>query len=105
MLKIKGYTAILVIFSVACIGIATISHPNHINALINKNNNNTGNSNSTTTTIATDKLITNILAKNLEDHLKKAGAYLRNNKQITSSEKCILCAFTQPNIKHVTWNT
>ncbi len=76
MLKIKGYTAILVIFSVACIGIATISHPNHINALINKNNNNTGNSNSTTTTIATDKLITNILAKNLEDHLKKAGVIL-----------------------------
>ena len=73
MLKIKGSTAILVIFSVACIGIATISHPNHINALNNKNNNNTRNSNSTTTTIATDNLITNILAKNLEDHLKKAG--------------------------------
>ena len=54
---------------------ATISHPNNINAL----NNNTGNSNSTifaATTIATDNLITNILAKNLEDHLKKAGAIL-----------------------------
>jgi hypothetical protein len=75
MLRIKGYTAILVIFSVACIGMATISHPNHINAI----NNNTGNSNSTifaATTIATDNLITNILAKNLEDHLKKAGAIL-----------------------------
>ncbi|MFL6328606.1 MAG: hypothetical protein ACJ71F_12090 [Nitrososphaeraceae archaeon] len=62
----------------ACIGVATISHPNHINALNNKNNN-TGNSNSTifaATTIATDSLITNILAKNLEDHLKKAGAIL-----------------------------
>ena len=76
MLKIKGYAAILVIFSVAWIGIATISHPNHIKALNNKNNNNTGNSNSTTTTIDTDNLITNILAKNLEDHLKKAGAIL-----------------------------
>ncbi len=78
MLRIKSYTAILVIFSVACIGVATISHPNHINALNNKNNN-TGNSNSTifaATTIATDNMITNILAKNLEDHLKKAGAIL-----------------------------
>jgi hypothetical protein len=51
MLSIKSYnrkkdSAILVIFSVACIGVATISHPNHINALNNKNNN-TGNSNST----------------------------------------------------------
>jgi hypothetical protein len=83
MLSIKSYnrkkdSAILVIFSVACIGVATISHPNHINALNNKNNN-TGNSNGTifaATTIATDSLITNILAKNLEDHLKKAGAIL-----------------------------
>lgn len=78
MLKIKSYTAILVIFSVACISIVTISHPNHINALNNKDNN-TDNSNSiifATTTIATDNLITNILAKNLEDHLKKAGAIL-----------------------------
>jgi Cache domain len=63
-----------VIFSVACIGVTTISHPNHINALNNKNNN-TGNSNSTIFA-ATDNLITNILAKNLEDHLKKAGAIL-----------------------------
>jgi len=44
MLSIKSYnrkkdSAILVIFSVACIGVATISHPNHINALNNKNNN------------------------------------------------------------------
>jgi C4-dicarboxylate-specific signal transduction histidine kinase len=79
MLSIKSYnrkkdSAILVIFSVACIGVATISHPNHINALNNKNNN-TGNSNSTIFA-ATDNLITNILAKNLEDHLKKAGAIL-----------------------------
>jgi hypothetical protein len=80
MLRIKSYnrkkdSAILLLFSVACIGVAAISHPNHINALNNKNNN-TGNSNSTifaATTIATDNnLITNILAKNLEDHLKKA---------------------------------
>jgi co-chaperonin GroES (HSP10) len=84
MLRIKSYnrkkdSAILLLFSVACIGVAAISHPNHINALNNKNNN-TGNSNSTifaATTISTDNnLITNILAKNLEDHLKKAGAIL-----------------------------
>jgi len=79
MLKIKGYTAILVIFSMACIGVLTISHPNHIKALHNKDTNNTSISNGTifaTATIATDNLITNILAKNLEDHLKKAGAIL-----------------------------
>ncbi len=68
------------IFSVACIGVVTISHSNHINALDNKNNNTgNGNGNSTifaATTNATDSLITNILAKNLEDHLKKAGAIL-----------------------------
>jgi hypothetical protein len=78
MLKIKSYTAILVIFSVTCVGMATISHSNHTNALNNENNN-TGNSNGTVfaaTTIATDSLITNILAKNLEDHLKKAGSIL-----------------------------
>jgi hypothetical protein len=84
MLSIKNYnrkkdSSILVIFSVACIVLATISHPNHINALNNNKNINTGNSNSTrfaTTNIPTDNLITNILAKNLEDHLKKAGAIL-----------------------------
>ena len=84
MLSIISYNrkkdfAILMIFSVACVGVATISHPNHINALNNKNNN-TGNSNSTifaaTTTATENNLITNILAKNLEDHLKKAGAIL-----------------------------
>jgi len=59
-----------------CLG--AIFHPNHVYALNNKNNN-TGSSNSTifaAATIATDSLITNILAKNLEDHLKKAGAIL-----------------------------
>ena len=84
MLSIKSYnrkkdSAILVIFTVACIGLATISHPNHIDALNNSMNNNTGNSNRTifaATTIAADNLITNILAKNLEDHLKQAGALL-----------------------------
>jgi hypothetical protein len=78
MLRIKSYTAILVIFSVACISVAMISYPSHINALNNENNN-TGNGTSTSfaaTTNATDSLITNILAKNLEEHLKKAGAIL-----------------------------
>jgi hypothetical protein len=59
-------------------GVVAIFSPNHVYALNNKNNN-TGSSNSTifaAATIATDSLITNILAKNLEDHLKKAGAIL-----------------------------
>jgi hypothetical protein len=59
-------------------GMVAIFSPNHVYALNNKNNN-TGSSNSTifaAATIATDSLITNILAKNLEDHLKKAGAIL-----------------------------
>lgn len=58
--------------------VVAILHPNHVYALNNKNNN-AGSSNSTifaAATIATDSLITNILAKNLEDHLKKAGAIL-----------------------------
>jgi hypothetical protein len=58
--------------------VAAILYPNHVYALNNKNNN-TGSSNSTifaASSIATDSLITNILAKNLEDHLKKAGAIL-----------------------------
>ncbi len=58
--------------------VVAILHPNHVYALNNKNNN-TGSNNSTifaAATIATDSLITNILAKNLEDHLKKAGAIL-----------------------------
>ncbi len=78
MVRIKSYTDVLFIFSVACIGAATISNTNHINALNNENNN-TDNNNSTVfaaTTNATDSLTTNILAKNLEDHLKKAGAIL-----------------------------
>ena len=87
MLSIKDYnrkkdSAILLIFSIACIALATISYPNYTNAVINNNNNtsNSKNYNSTVigaTTLATNNLLfTNILAKNLEDHLKKAGAIL-----------------------------
>src|SRR5919107_3873039 len=78
MLRIKSYTAILLIFSMTCIGLASIPHTYHIDALDNENNN-TDNGNGTSfaaTTSAGDSLITNILAKNLEEHLKKAGAIL-----------------------------
>ena len=86
MLSIKDYnrkkdSAILLIFSIACIALATISYPNYTNAVINNNNtSNSKNYNSTiigATTNATNNLLfTNILAKNLEDHLIKAGAIL-----------------------------
>ena len=86
MLSIKDYnrkkdSAILLMFSIACIGLATISYPNYTNAVINNNNNtsNSKNYNSTiigATTTTTNNLFTNILAKNLEDHLKKSGAIL-----------------------------
>lgn len=85
MLSIKDYnrkkdSAILLIFSIACISLATITYPNYTNAVINNNNtSNSKNYNSTiigATTTATNNLFTNILAKNLEDHLKKAGAIL-----------------------------
>ena len=86
MLSIKDYnrkkdSAILLIFSIACIALATICYPNYTNAVINNNNNTSDskNYNSTiigATTTATNNLYTNILAKNLEDHLKKAGAIL-----------------------------
>lgn len=85
MLSIKDHnrkkdSAILLIFSIACIALATISYSNYTNAVINNNNaSNSKNYNSTTigvTTTATNNLFTNILAKNLEDHLKKAGAIL-----------------------------
>lgn len=84
MLSIKDYnrkkdSAILLIFSIACIALATITYP-YTNAVINNNNtSNSKNYNSTiigATTTATNNLFTNILAKNLEDHLKKAGAIL-----------------------------
>jgi co-chaperonin GroES (HSP10) len=85
MLSIKDYnrkkdSAILLIFSIACMALATISYPNYTNAVINNNNtSNNKNDNSTiigATTTATKNLFVNILAKNLEDHLKKAGAIL-----------------------------
>ena len=86
MLSIKDHnrkkdSAILLIFSIACIALATISYSNYTNAVINNNNaSNSKNYNSTiigATTNATNNLLfTNILAKNLEDHLKKAGAIL-----------------------------
>jgi hypothetical protein len=84
MLSIKDYnrkkdSAILLIFSIVCIALATISYPNYTNTVINNSTSNSKNYNSTiigAITTVTNNLFTNILAKNLEDHLKKAGAIL-----------------------------
>ena len=51
----------------------TIASPSYINAVTNNASNTTNNSTVTTTT---NNLITNIFAKNLENHLQKAGAVL-----------------------------
>jgi hypothetical protein len=83
-LSIKDYnrkkdSAILLIFSIVCIALATISYPNYTNTVINNSTSNSKNYNSTiigAITTVTNNLFTNILAKNLEDHLKKAGAIL-----------------------------
>jgi hypothetical protein len=67
------------IFSIVCIALATISYPNYTNTVINNSTSNSKNYNSTiigAITTVTNNLFTNILAKNLEDHLKKAGAIL-----------------------------
>jgi hypothetical protein len=75
MLSIKGYRrkdslVLLALISSSLAGVAftTIASPSYINAVTN----NVSNTNTTTT----HSLITNILAKNLENHLQKAGAIL-----------------------------
>lgn len=103
LLSIKDYnrkkdSAILLIFSIVCIALATISYPNYTNAVINNNNtSNSKNHNSTiigATTTATNNLFTNILAKNLEDHLKKAGAILDITSKLPQVRNVPLCPFT-----------
>jgi hypothetical protein len=60
----------------AGVAFVTIPSPDHINA-VSKNVSSSNNNNTVTNaTIATNNLITNILAKNLENHLLKAGAIL-----------------------------
>ena len=97
MLNIKSHrekdSLILValICSLAGIAFMTIASHGYINAVTN-NTSNTNNNNSTIhiTATANNILITNILAKNLENHIQKAGCYSWDNKQITSSDRCIL---------------
>ena len=79
---IKKYSTILFIFTIACIALATVSHAGYSNAAVNDNND-TGNGKNygstiiaATTAATTNNLFTNILAKNLEVHLEKAGAIL-----------------------------
>ena len=76
----KKDSTILLIFIIACIALATIFYPSYSNAaIINNDTSNSKNYNSTiiaATTASANNLFTNILAKNLEDHLKKAGAIL-----------------------------
>ena len=54
----------------------TITSPDYINAVTNNTINSNNNSTITNVTTASNNLITNILAKNLENHLLKAGAIL-----------------------------
>jgi hypothetical protein len=63
----------LISSSLAGMAFMTIASPSYINAVTNNASNTTNNSTVTTTT---NNLITNILAKNLENHLQKAGAVL-----------------------------
>jgi hypothetical protein len=83
MLNIKSHrekdSLILValICSLAGIAFMTIASHGYINAVIN-NTSNTNNNNNTIhiTATANNSLITNILAKNLENHIQKAGSIL-----------------------------
>ena len=86
MLRIKNHREkeSLILLALVCIvaGVAfmTIASPNHINAVVNNVTNNTSSSKNnitlTNANTATNRLIANTLAKNLENHLLKAGAIL-----------------------------
>jgi hypothetical protein len=71
----KDSLFLLALISSGLAGVAfiTIASPSYVNAVTNNISNITNNSTVTTTT---NNLITNILAKNLENHLQKAGAIL-----------------------------
>ena len=66
--------------SLAGVAFIIIAPPNYINAVTNNTSNSNNNSKTTITTtnstIDMNNLITNILAKNLENHLQKAAAIL-----------------------------
>jgi co-chaperonin GroES (HSP10) len=79
---IRKYSTNLLIFTIVCIALATVSYPSYSNAAVNDNNDTGNGKNYDSTIIApttaanTNNLFANILAKNLETHLKKAGAIL-----------------------------
>ena len=58
------------------VAFVTIPSPDHINAVTNNTSNSKNNNTITNATTASNNLITNILARNLENHLLKAGAIL-----------------------------
>jgi hypothetical protein len=79
---IRKYSINLLISTIACIALATVSYPGYANAAVNDNND-TGNGKNygstiiaATTAATTNNLLANVLTKNLEDHLEKAGAIL-----------------------------
>ncbi|MGA9154494.1 MAG: cache domain-containing protein [Candidatus Nitrosopolaris sp.] len=83
MLSIKSYRrkdsviSLALISSLAGIAFMTTILPCYINGVTNKASITTNNNNTTTATATTtNNLITNILAKNLENHLQKAEAIL-----------------------------
>jgi hypothetical protein len=81
MLSIKSYRKkdsiilLSLIISLAGVVFMTTMSPCYVNGVTSKASITTNNNNTTTTATAT-ALITNILAKNLENHLQKAGAIL-----------------------------
>jgi Cache domain len=91
MLNIKNHrekgSLILLVLVCNLVGVAfmIITQPNYINAVTNNTGNSNNNSNIaiTDSTITRNNLITNILAKNLENHLQKAGAILNITSRLS----------------------
>jgi hypothetical protein len=81
MVSIKGYRKkdsvllLALISSLTGVAFMTTISPCYINGVTNKASITTNNNNITTAT-ATNNLITNFMAKNLENHLQKVGAIL-----------------------------
>ena len=69
-------TLLVLVCSMAGVAFMTITSPDYINAVTKNVSNSYNNSTIINATTATNNLITNILAKNLENHLLKAGAIL-----------------------------
>lgn len=80
MLGIKSYRkkdSVILLALLTGVAFMTTMSPCYINGVTNKTSITTNNNNTTTATATTtNNLITNILAKNLENHLQKAGAIL-----------------------------